>query len=179
MDRIETTGEHTRLCEHSPQLPQGFTPVGNLTFWPGQLLGILSHIPTYSSGTPGESAYLTTDSGKQAICFRIVLACLLPSLADSLPPILAGETLEATCDFNSLERETVTSAGSTHHDEMCNLYMMMWSELPVFMTCSGGGTWNDNAYVNMHGPGENCAHPRAQMWVIYRGKAYVSDAVSI
>ena len=36
MDRIETGGEHTRLCEHSPQLPQGFTPVGNLTFWPGQ-----------------------------------------------------------------------------------------------------------------------------------------------
>ncbi len=74
-------------------------------------------------------------------------------------PAFLGDTLEATCDFNSLERETVTSAGSTHHDEMCNLYMMMWSELPVFLTCSGGGTWNDAPYTNMHGPGK-C--PRCQ-----------------
>lgn len=36
MDRIESGGEHSRLCEHSPQLPQGFTPVDNITFWPGQ-----------------------------------------------------------------------------------------------------------------------------------------------
>ena len=36
MNRIETDGDHTRLCEHSPQLPQGFTPVSNITFWPGQ-----------------------------------------------------------------------------------------------------------------------------------------------
>lgn len=36
MDRIESAGDHTRLCEHSPQLPQGFTPVQNITFWPGQ-----------------------------------------------------------------------------------------------------------------------------------------------
>ena len=35
MDRIEAGGSHTRLAEHSPQLPQGFTPVSNLTFWPG------------------------------------------------------------------------------------------------------------------------------------------------
>ena len=48
----------------------------------------------------------------------------------------------------------MTSAGSTHHDEMCNLYMMMWSELPVFLTCSGGGKWNSAPYTNMHGPGK-------------------------
>ena len=35
MDRIEADGSHTRLAEHSPQLPQGFTPISNLTFWPG------------------------------------------------------------------------------------------------------------------------------------------------
>ena len=67
MDRIETSGEHTRLCEHSPQLPQGFTPVGNLTFWPGQLLGMLSLIFTYGSGTPGVSAYFTTKLGKAGL----------------------------------------------------------------------------------------------------------------
>ena len=35
MDRIDSGGQHSRLCEHSPQLPQGFTPVDNITFWPG------------------------------------------------------------------------------------------------------------------------------------------------
>ena len=38
MDRVENDGSHTRLTEHSPQLPQGFTPVSNLTFWPGVAL---------------------------------------------------------------------------------------------------------------------------------------------
>lgn len=71
---------------------------------------------------------------------------------------LAGDTLQATCNFNSLEREEVTSAGATHHDEMCNLYMMMWSELPVFMTCSGGGPFHNLPYVNIHGPGQGPAH---------------------
>ncbi|KAK9908849.1 hypothetical protein WJX75_003782 [Coccomyxa subellipsoidea] len=98
MDRIEKDGSHNRVCEHSPQLPQGFTPVSNITFLPGQVL-------------------------------------------------------EATCDFDSTERTEVTHAGSTHHHEMCNLYMMMWSELPVFMTCSGQGTWSDAASVELHGPG--------------------------
>jgi hypothetical protein len=36
MDRLEG-GEDTatRLVEHSPQLPQGFTPIGDLAIWPG------------------------------------------------------------------------------------------------------------------------------------------------
>ena len=29
-------------------------------------------------------------------------------------------------------------AGASHHDEMCNLYMMVSSELPYFMSCKGG-----------------------------------------
>ena len=29
------SGEMQRVVEHSPQLPQGFTPVSNVTFWPG------------------------------------------------------------------------------------------------------------------------------------------------
>jgi len=36
MNRLEG-GEDTatRLVEHSPQLPQGFTPIGDLAIWPG------------------------------------------------------------------------------------------------------------------------------------------------
>ena len=59
-----------------------------------------------------------------------------------------GQTLEATCDFNSTERTTPTSAGATHHNEMCNLYMILWSELPVFMSCYG-----QHATVDRNGPG--------------------------
>jgi hypothetical protein len=65
----------------------------------------------------------------------------------------AGDILEATCDFNSMERNEVTYAGSTHHNEMCNLYMMMWSELPVFLSCGGQGPWLDSPGFNLHGPG--------------------------
>ena len=45
LDRLETPQqalapddefERIRLAEHSPQLPQGFTPIANLTFWPGK-----------------------------------------------------------------------------------------------------------------------------------------------
>lgn len=37
LDRLEQGLEH-RLVEYSPQLPQGFTPVDNITFWPGSRL---------------------------------------------------------------------------------------------------------------------------------------------
>ena len=94
---------------------------------------------------------------KALVCAYCIHSCALSAPLSCPVLCTPGDTLEATCHFNSLERETVTSAGSTHHDEMCNLYMMMWSELPVFLTCSGGGTWNDAPYINMHGPGE-CPH---------------------
>ena len=67
----------------------------------------------------------------------------------------SGEVLEATCDFDSTERTEVTTAGSTHHNEMCNLYMMMWSELPVFLTCGGGGRFGDSANIDPNGPGKS------------------------
>ena len=36
MDKLEgAVDNHTRLVEHSPQLPQGFTPIPDLEFWPG------------------------------------------------------------------------------------------------------------------------------------------------
>ncbi|KAK9800913.1 hypothetical protein WJX73_010392 [Symbiochloris irregularis] len=82
-----------RMVEYSPQLPQGFTPVNNMTFWP-------------------------------------------------------GETLEATCDYDSRSVSHVVRAGSTHHDEMCNLYFMMWTEMPIFLSC-----YNHARDVSHHGPG--------------------------
>lgn len=99
LDEVSKNKSLTRLVEHSPQLPQGFTPVSGLTFWPGQ-------------------------------------------------------NLQATCDFNSTEREDKTYAGATHHNEMCNLYMIMWSELPVFMNCQG--SW---LAADLHGAGNQASFP--------------------
>ena len=85
MDELMNDGTRRRVVEHSPQLPQGFTPVTGTTFWPGQ-------------------------------------------------------RVEAVCDYDSRERTETTYAGATHHNEMCNLYMITWSELPVFVACYDGFT---------------------------------------
>ena len=52
--------------------------------------------------------------------------------------IRPGEALRASCDFSSAGTNHVVRAGASHHDEMCNLYMMVSSELPYFMSCNGG-----------------------------------------
>ncbi len=47
---------------------------------------------------------------------------------------------------------------------MCNLYMMMWSELPVFMTCGGGGPHGDTPSVNPAGAGARGRGGREAGW---------------
>lgn len=93
MDEVLKDGNRQRVVEHSPQLPQGFTAVSKIIFWPGQ-------------------------------------------------------RLEATCQFNSMERDDITWAGATHHHEMCNLYMITWSEMPVFLNC-----YDSFTSMDYHGAG--------------------------
>lgn len=62
------------------------------------------------------------------------------------PP--AGETLQATCEYDSRTMSHAVRSGATHHDEMCNLYFMMWTELPIFITC-----FNHFSTAERHGPG--------------------------
>ena len=62
--------------------------------------------------------------------------------------MMAGETLEATCDYDSRGTAHAVRAGATHHDEMCNLYFMMWTELPIFLTC-----FNHVPAAERHGAG--------------------------
>ena len=62
----------------------------------------------------------------------------LPQLFEPTPaaaPIFPGEFLQATCDFDSSERSTVTHAGFKHTDEMCNFYLMVASALPQYQDC--------------------------------------------
>lgn len=55
--------------------------------------------------------------------------------------ILPGDRLRATCRFDSTAVDHPVMAGSTHGDEMCNLYLMMYSELPHFGWCANGAEW--------------------------------------
>lgn len=48
-------------------------------------------------------------------------------------------TSQVTCDFDSRGRDTITYAGATHGDEMCNLYMMVFSHHPIISMCGGAG----------------------------------------
>jgi hypothetical protein len=38
--------------------------------------------------------------------------------------VLCFLTWQVTCDFDSTSRDTFTSSGGTHNDEMCNMWVM-------------------------------------------------------
>lgn len=61
--------------------------------------------------------------------------------------IKPGDTLKATCMFDSTSVKQAVNAGATHNDEMCNLYLMLYSQLPYFMACYG------SPQVEKHGMG--------------------------
>ena len=61
--------------------------------------------------------------------------------------IRPGDTLKATCMFDSSGVTKAVNAGATHNDEMCNLYLMLYSQLPFFMACYG------SPQVERHGMG--------------------------
>eukprot|EP00210_Caulerpa_lentillifera_P005706 g5457.t1 len=46
-----------------------------------------------------------------------------------------GEQLEVTCEYNSTEKNHTVQTGATHKDEMCNMYMIVYSEIPHFGQC--------------------------------------------
>jgi hypothetical protein len=49
-----------------------------------------------------------------------------------------GDILRTTCEFDSSDRDTATSAGATHEHEMCNLYMMVYGTFSHLTMCAGG-----------------------------------------
>ncbi|KAF5838300.1 PHM/PNGase F domain-containing protein [Dunaliella salina] len=52
--------------------------------------------------------------------------------------IFPGDRLKVTCDFNSTSRNTPTLAGSTHKNEMCNLYAMVYGLHPYVANIDNG-----------------------------------------
>ena len=62
--------------------------------------------------------------------------------------IFPGDRIKATCAFDSSSMTTAVHAGHTSSDEMCNFYLMVYSELPFFMWCVDGNEW-----IHAHGAG--------------------------
>jgi len=66
----------------------------------------------------------------------------LPQAFNRMSPrtVKPGDTLKATCLYDSSHRNRETRVGPTHLDEMCNLYYMFFSETPAIMSleCDGG-----------------------------------------
>jgi hypothetical protein len=61
-----------------------------------------------------------------------------------------GDKLTTTCDFDSSKQTSVVRAGATHTNEMCNLYMMVYSALPHLEMCSdGAGVVGDTSPGNI------------------------------
>jgi len=62
--------------------------------------------------------------------------------------IFPGDKLKATCAFDSSNMDSIVRAGHTSSDEMCNFYLMLYSELPFFMWCVDNSEW-----IHAHGAG--------------------------
>eukprot|EP00803_Ostreobium_quekettii_P002596 evm.model.scf_760EXC.6 EVM.evm.TU.scf_760EXC.6 scf_760EXC:55513-65279(+) len=99
----------------------------------------------------GRSVYMTRMSGQDD---GDRLAERDPQLPQGFVPvleesvILPGETLRVTCDFNSTSETMAVYAGSKHNNEMCNLYMMQYAEMPYFVHCA-----DNTPVVDLEGPG--------------------------
>ncbi|XP_022106613.1 peptidyl-glycine alpha-amidating monooxygenase-like [Acanthaster planci] len=57
---------------------------------------------------------------------------------DHVYEIRSGDILAARCTYNSQSRQTITHAGGSSHDEMCNFYMMYYTDAlegETYKTC--------------------------------------------
>lgn len=103
--------------------------------------------------TLGRSVYMTRMSGKFP-GNGVRIAERSPQLPQGFVPveeekiIRPGENLRVTCDFNSTSVNHTVTAGPTHNHEMCNMYMMTYSEVPHFLYCAG-----DFGVVELDGTG--------------------------
>lgn len=114
------------------------------------LKGFAFRVHTHALGRSVNLERIEQQNGKQVsneLCERD------PQLPQGFAPlkdnilIRPGDTLKATCMFDSSAVHSPVNAGATHNDEMCNLYLMLYSQLPFFMACYG------SPQVDRHGMG--------------------------
>lgn len=86
--------------------------------------------------------------------------------------IRPGDTLQATCMFDSSNQTRPVKAGSTHNDEMCNLYLMLYSQLPYFMSCYG------SPQIERHGTGGIPAESTLEVGALFSSCYYMLSRLS-
>ncbi|PSC71645.1 peptidyl-glycine alpha-amidating monooxygenase [Micractinium conductrix] len=76
---------------------------------------------------------------------------------------LPGDQLAMACNFDSTNKTKEVQAGHTSSHEMCNLYLMLYSHLPVFMWCLDSQPW---AELSAPGglPQEAHLQPETKLW---------------
>ncbi|KAL4442992.1 hypothetical protein ABPG77_008483 [Micractinium sp. CCAP 211/92] len=76
---------------------------------------------------------------------------------------LPGDRITMACDFDSTGMGHAVHAGHTSSDEMCNLYLMLYSHLPFFMWCFDG-----HPAAEVSGPGglpkRGQLQPETSLW---------------
>jgi len=76
---------------------------------------------------------------------------LLPQEFVELAPndaftIQSGDVLSVTCEFNTMNETTPVEAGFGAAHEMCNMYVMVYSDEPQYMSCLGSNTGKITAF---------------------------------
>lgn len=61
------------------------------------------------------------------------------NMLDKQIKVKPGDDMSVKCVYDSSKRHRVTKVGSTHLDEMCNLYFMFLSDKPALATYNCGG----------------------------------------
>ena len=98
----------------------------------------------------GRKVWLERKSLGGGIVERVELAQRDPQLPQGFEPlgeefiIRPGDSLSAVCRFDTRSISKPVSVGHTHHDEMCNFYMMFYAEQPLSMQCDDGEFYSTN-----------------------------------
>lgn len=64
--------------------------------------------------------------------------------------VLPGDIMSVQCNYDSSKRGHTTNVGSTHLDEMCNLYYMFLSETPSLSMLSCAGADGSAGFFSSH-----------------------------
>eukprot|EP00887_Chlorella_sp_A99_P001399 scaffold8.g1399.t1 len=145
------------VASQDPQKPQARRPCGSLAS-----LGGLAR--TAALAAPPLPA-----PPRRRACRLTLRRPPLPSPSQGFYPItpvatfLPGDRLQMACKFNSEKEGAAVSAGHTSKNEMCNMYLMVYGQLPFFMWCVDNHEW-----IQLDGPGGASASsrllPEAAAW---------------
>ena len=93
---------------------------------------------------------------------------------DPVVRIRPGDTFKSTCDFDSSLMTHPVSSGHSSAHEMCNLYLMLYGELPYFMWCVDSDAW-----IQVDGAGGMPPRGVAKEETVYWTPKHVIDDITL